>query len=155
MLITARHRAGDPAERAAVGLATSVDLANWTVQPPLSIPGQGFGQYEVFQYAEVDGVPILLFCCGWRELSSSRLEELGKIDTTYSLVVDQGLAELDFTKARAFTDTVVYAGRLVQKPSGDWYLLGFLNDANGDFVGELSDPIPVTADPHRGIIARS
>ena len=155
MLITARHREGDPAERAAVGLATSVDLANWTVQPPLSIPGQGFGQYEVFQYAEVDGVPILLFCCGWRELSSSRLEELGKIDTTYSLVVDQGLAELDFTKARAFTDTVVYAGRLVQKPSGDWYLLGFLNDANGDFVGELSDPIPVTADPHRGIIARS
>jgi beta-fructofuranosidase len=109
----------------------------------------------VFQYAEVDGVSILLFCCGWRELSSSRLKELGKIDATYSLVVDQGLSDLDFTKATAFTDTVVYAGRLVQKPSGEWYLLGFLNDAGGKFVGELSNPIPVTADPHMGIIARS
>jgi beta-fructofuranosidase len=40
-------------------------------------------------------------------------------------------------------------------PSGEWYLLGFLNDANGDFVGELSDPIAVTADPHVGLIATS
>lgn len=154
MLITARHRDGDPAERAAVGLAMSEDLVNWRVQQPLSTPGQGFGQYEVFQYAEVDGVPILLFCCGWRELSAARVEALGQIDATYSLVVDESLRDLDFTKARAFTDTVVYAGRLVHKPSDGWYLLGFLNDANGDFVGELSDPIPVTADPQLGLIAR-
>jgi beta-fructofuranosidase len=95
-----------------------------------------------------------MFCCGWRELSRSRLQGLGQIDATYSLVVDQGLGDLDFTKARAFTDTVVYAGRLVQKPSGDWYLLGFVNDTNGDFVGELSDPIPVTADPTLGLVPR-
>ena len=95
-----------------------------------------------------------MFCCGWRELSPSRLQALGQVDSTYSLVVDQGLGDLDFTKARAFTDIVVYAGRLVQKPSGDWYLLGFVNDTNRDFVGELSDPIPVTADPTLGLVPR-
>lgn len=154
MLITSRHRRGDPRTRAAVGVATSRDLDTWSVEAPLSTPGQGFGQYEVLQYAEVDGVPLLVFCCGWRELSAARRGELGQIDATYSVVVDRELSHLDFTKARPFLDTVVYAGRLVQKPSGEWFLLGFLNDREGTFVGELSDPIPVTAHPLEGLVPR-
>jgi beta-fructofuranosidase len=154
MLITARHREGDASTRAAVGLATSEDLTTWTVQAPLSTPGQGFGQYEVLQYAEVDGVPVIVFCCGWRELSPERLEAIGRVDATYSLVVNPDLSDLDFTNAEAFLDTVVYAGRVVCTPQGEWFILGFLNEVEGSFVGELSDPIPVTADPVRGLIPR-
>jgi beta-fructofuranosidase len=32
--------------------------------------------------------------------------------------------------------------------------MGFINEVDGKFVGELSDPIPVTADPVLGIIPR-
>lgn len=154
MLITARAQVGPARERGVVGFATSGDLRHWEVCPPLSQPGQGFGQLEVLQYAEVDGVSLILFCCGWRELGDQRRASLGRLDTTYSLVCPRGLAELDFRDARPFTDAVVYAGRLVQDPAGEWFLMGFLNDVDGEFLGEISDPIPVTADPSRGLISR-
>jgi len=44
---------------------------------------------------------------------------------------------------------------LIQGPDGKWNLLGFRNFENGEFVGEISDPIPVTADAVRGIVPRS
>lgn len=154
MLITARSKQGQPRTRGVVGHAVSSDLRNWKVLEPLSAPDQGYGQYEVFQYAEVDGVPLLTFCCGWRELGAEKLAEFGHIDTTYSLVVNRDLSNLDFAKAKPFTDEIVYAGRLVQGPDGGWNLIGFINEVDGNFVGELSDPIPVTADPLVGLVRR-
>lgn len=154
MLITARSKHGQPKTRGVVGHAISSDLKNWRVVEPLSEPDQGFGQYEVFQYAEVDGVPLLSFCCGWRELSEENVARFGKIDTTYSLVVDPQLSNLNFERALPFTEQIVYAGRLVQGPDGGWFLIGFINEVDGKFVGELSDPIPVTADPVLGLVPR-
>jgi len=154
MLITARHQTGEPFERAAVGFATSGDLHEWTVREPLSTPGQGFGQYEVLQYAHVDGVAIMVFCCGWRELAESKRAEVGKIDATYSLVVDPSLENLDFGLARPFVDVPLYAGRLVQNPAGEWFLLGFYGSVAGEFVGEISDPVPVSATSGLGLIKR-
>jgi beta-fructofuranosidase len=154
MLVTSRAKEGEPSTRAVVGHATSENLIDWSVKPPLSQPGQGFGQYEVFQFEHVDGVPILLFCCGWRELGKESLERFGKIDATYSLVVNEDLSQLDFTKALPFTQNLVYAGRLIFGPDQKWYLMGFINEIDGKFVGELSDPIPVTADPVLGIVPR-
>ena len=154
MLVTARSKVGNPKTRGVMGHAVSKDLLNWEVQPPLSEPDQGFGQLEVFQFEIVDGVPIILFCCGWRELDQQRLDKLGKIDTTYSVPVDGELKNVNFNKAQPFTDTVVYAGRLICGPDGKWNLIGFLNEVDGKFVGELSDPIPVTADPELGLIPR-
>ena len=155
MLITARANEGDPRTRGVAGHAVSDDLVNWTVKEPLSAPGQGFGQLEVLQFEIVDGIPIVLFCCGWRELSSSRQEAFGQRDATYSVVCNADLSDLDFTNARAFEQDLVYAGRLIQGPDGKWNLLGFRNFENGEFVGEISDPIPVTADAVRGIVPRS
>ena len=155
MLVTARSKTGNPKTRGVVGHAVSSDLLNWKVMPPLSEPDQGFGQQEVFQFEIVDGVPILLFCCGWRELDSKRVESLGKIDTTYSLAVDANLTEVNFNKAQPFTEQIVYAGSLICGPDGKWNLIGFINEVDGKFVGELSDPIPVTADPILGLIPRS
>jgi beta-fructofuranosidase len=152
MLITARANHGEPKQRGVLGHATSTNLVDWDVQPPLSEPGQGFGQLEVFQFEVVDRVPIILFCCGWRELSEDRLSKTGRVDFTYSLVVDERLTQVDFSAANAFPEPV-YAARLVKNKDG-WNLIGFRNIENGRFVGELSDPIPVTADPVRGLVPR-
>ena len=154
MLVTARSNSGDPKTRGVIGHATSADMKTWAVQPPLSKPGLDFGQQEVFQYAEVDGVPILLFCCGWRELSEARQNTMGHQDATYSLVVNRDFSDVDFSKARPFLDNPVYAARLVQGKGGEWYLIGFVNEIDGEFVGELSDPIPVTANAEFGLISR-
>jgi beta-fructofuranosidase len=155
MLVTARAKAGDPRTRGVVGHAVSDDLLHWRVREPLSQPDQGFGQLEVLQFEIVDGVPIVLFCCGWRELSAERQETFGERDATYFLVCNPDLSGLNFNDAHGFEDELVYAGRLVQGPDSKWNLLGFRNIENGEFVGEICDPIPVTADPSRGIIRRS
>jgi beta-fructofuranosidase len=154
MLVTARANVGEPKTRGVIGHATSADLVHWDVQPPLSAPGNDFGQLEVFQYEVVDDVPILLFCCGWRELSAERQAEMGQLDASYSLAVDSDFKNIDFAKARPFLDNPVYAARLVQDRAGGWNLIGFVNEVDGQFVGVLSDPIPVTANAEFGLISR-
>ncbi len=153
MLITARSKVGEPRTRGVLGHATSTDLRNWKVQPPLSDPDQGFGQQEVFQFAIVDGVPILLFCCGWRELSAERQAQMGQRDASYSLVVSPDLTEIDFNQAKPFMNPMVYAARLIQGHDG-WYLIGFRNLEDGQFIGELCDAVPVTATMAEGLVLR-
>ena len=153
MLVTARANHGDPATRGVLGHATSTDLLNWDVRPPVSEPGQGFGQLEVFQFEVVDGVPVLVFCCGWRELSAERRAEFGERDATYSVAVSADLTEVDFNRAKAFEDPLVYAARIIQGKDG-WYLIGFVNEVDGQFVGELCDPVPVSATVEVGLVRR-
>jgi beta-fructofuranosidase len=154
MLVTARSKAGKLEERGVMGHAVSENLTKWEILEPLSVENQGFGHLEVFQFEVVDGVPIVIFCCGWRELSEERFQKFGMRDATYSLACTSDLSDLDFSRARAFEENLVYAGRLVRKPSGEWYLIGFVNEVDGKFVGELSDPIAVTADPVLGLVPR-
>ena len=153
MLVTARANHGDPATRGVLGHATSTDLLKWDVRPPLSSPGQGFGQLEVFQFELVDGVPVLVFCCGWRELSAERRAEFGERDATYSVAVSADLTEVDFNRAKAFEDPLVYAARIIKGKDG-WYLIGFVNEVDGQFVGELCDPVPVSATVEAGLVRR-
>ena len=157
MLVTARAEpsvGGNVRTRGVMGHATSTDLRNWTVQPPLSQPHQGFGQLEVFQFEVVDGVPVVVFCCGWRELSPERLAEFGQRDATYSVSCNADLTGLDFSRARAFEDRLVYAARIIEGPDG-WVLIGFDNfDSDGGFIGQLCDPVPITATGDLGLVAR-
>ena len=153
MLVTARANHGEPATRGVLGHATSTDLLNWDVRPPVSEPGQGFGQLEVFQFEVVDGVPVLVFCCGWRELSAERRAEFGERDATYSVAVSADLTEVDFNRAKAFEDPLVYAARIIKGKDG-WYLIGFVNEVDGQFVGELCDPVPVSATVEAGLVRR-
>jgi beta-fructofuranosidase len=154
MLTTAGAKDASSREvEAVMGVAKSVDLVNWQVQPPLGAPGQGFGETEVFQFEVVDGVPIILFCCGPMWLSKERLDA-GERGGLYSFAVAPDLSDVDFNRARLFPDTHLYASRLVQARDGGWNLIAFINEVNGDFVGELCDPVPVTADPIRGLIKR-
>ena len=152
MLITARGKNGPALDSGVMGHATSKDLLNWNVEPPLSKVGAGFGETEVFQFEIVDGVPIVLFCCSHRWISEERkAREVGGV---YSLVVNHDLSEVDISKSVWFDAPDLYASRLVQSADGGWNLLGFWNEPGGKFVGELSDPIPVTADPIRGLVRR-
>ena len=154
MLVTARSKVGDPKTRGVMGHAVSNNLKDWQVLEPLTAPGDDFGQTEVFQFEIVDGVPLVIFCCGWRELSKERLAKFGKRDATYSLVCNPDLTGISFEKALAFESDLVHAGRLIQDIEGRWWLIGFINEIDGEFVGELSDPIPVTADSTLGLIRR-
>jgi beta-fructofuranosidase len=150
MLITAQSKDAPEDDRGVMAHATSPNLHDWTVQPPLSSPGAGFDHLEVFQFEVVDGVPVVLFCC---DLDKLRGDRRVSGDGVFSCVVNADLSDIDFRKTVLFDDTI-YAARLVQDHSGDWFLIGFINYRDGEFVGELSDPIPVTADPVLGIVRR-
>ncbi len=152
MLITARAKQGAPVSRGVVGHAVSKDMLNWEAQPPLSLPGSGFGQLEVLQFEVVDGVPVILFCCGYREFDKDRLALHGQNDGIFSLTCNPDLSGIDVSQAVQFPDVTLYAGRLVQNPAGKWFLLGFRNIVDGEFVGEICNPIPVTAVTGKGIV---
>lgn len=140
-------------DRGVIGHATSTDLVAWEPGPALCQPFSGFGNLEVPQYVVVDGVPLVLFCCAANELSPARAAaEAGGV---YSIVLDGSpLAGFDASTARLFPKAGLYAARVVQGRDGRWNLLGFLDQVEGRFQGTLTDPIPVTADPALGLVAR-
>lgn len=153
MLLTARGMGGPDKESGVMGHATSKDLLNWNVEPPLSKVAAGFGETEVFQFEIVDGVPIILFCCSHRWISEERkARELGGV---YSLAVNADLSDLDISTAVCFDAPGLYAARLIQGVDGGWNLIGFWNEVGGEFVGELSDPIAVTANSKSGLVRRA
>ncbi len=155
MLTTAELKdSTDPRQAAAMAIAKSDDLLTWVVQPPMSSPDQGFGETEVFQYELVDGVPIILFCCGPIWLSEERIEA-GELGGVYSIPVREDLDDINFENATLFPDTSLYASRLVQDKDGGWNLIAFINRVDDEFIGELCDPIPVTADPILGLIPKA
>lgn len=145
MLVTARAREGELLHRGVVGHATSPDLVHWEVGPPLSAPDAGFGQLEVLQYAVVDGQPLLLFSCLHTEMDTEMDAERGAAGGgVWSVPVDEDLAAVDITRARRVTTEALYSGRLIRDRSGSWVMLAFRHlDEDGEFVGEITDPIPV------------
>jgi beta-fructofuranosidase len=141
MLITARAKTGTEPDRGVMGYATSPDLESWTVQPALSATGAGFAHLEVFQVIEIEGQNHLVFCCDTPKLCGPRNGEKGGV---WSLPVGTMPGEVNFTKARLLVDERLYAGRLVKDRQGRAFLLAFNNvSAEGDFIGGVSDPIPV------------
>jgi beta-fructofuranosidase len=143
MLITARSRTGSLDERGVIGHATSPDLEHWTIQPPLSEAGSGFGQLEVTQVETIQGRPVVIFSCMTSELSQSR-RDAGETGGIWALNADVLTGPFDVRRAYRLTDETFYAGRLVRDRTGDWWLLAFYHTGpDGSFVGQLSDPMPV------------
>lgn len=152
MYITARHDHGDSSGRGAVGLATSADLLHWQVQPPLTANDCGFAQMEVLQSEVVDGVPVLMWCVGFNELCEEFQAKFGA-GGVFSAVGASTEGPFDIRQASRFPHDSLYAARLVQH-DGQWFLMGFRNYENGLFIGELCDPIAVTATADRGLQPR-
>lgn len=141
MVVTARANHGPVAGRGVIGHATSPDLVHWTVQSPLSTPA-GFGHLEVPQVAVVDGSPLLLFCTNAGTAGHRIWVAPGPRLT----------GPWDVAAARPFPHPHLYAPRLLPDRDG-WSLIGFLDEVDGRFLGQLVDPVPVRYDPAVGLIA--
>lgn len=143
MLITARANRGAPDNRGVIGHATSPDLKHWTVLPPLSEPGAGFGHIEVVQTAVVDGTPVGVFSCLAAELAAERREK-DTVGGVWAFPADSPAGPFRVEDAYRLTDERHYVGRLVQDRAGEWQMLTFRNsDGSGGWVGEITDPRPV------------
>lgn len=152
MYVTARAGDGATLGRGVVGHATSADLDTWQVLPPLTRPGAGFGQLEVTQVEVVDGVATLIFCCLPPEMEPWAVERHGG-GGMFSVTGPSVLGPFDIAGARRFPHDSLYAARLVRH-EGQWSLIGFRDTEGGVFVGELTDPIPVTSVAGVGLVAR-
>lgn len=146
MLITARAAYGPADDRGVIGHATSPDLRRWQVRPPLSEPGQGFGQLEVAQVEIVDGRALLVFSSAGDGVAASR----GGAGGIWVAAADSLLGPYDIAGARLFSDLSLYVGRLVRRrDDGQWVLMAFHHDdGDGVFVGSISDPVAVRFDGH-------
>jgi beta-fructofuranosidase len=151
MLLTARVPAGDPLARGVIGHARSDDLLTWTVEPPLTQP-DGFRWLEVPQVAVVDDHPLLLFSCGSIALSETRRAATPR-GAVWAAPAETVLGPFDLEAARPFDDPSLYAGRLIGDVAGGWSLIGFRDVVNGQFHGELTDPISVRYHPDLGLHA--
>jgi beta-fructofuranosidase len=147
--ITARVNYGAPDGRGVIAQAVSDDLFNWTVQEPLTIPGE-FGQMEVPQVCKIGPLYYLLFCTGAGHYSAVRRQRPGiKLVTgTHYLVSENIMGSyryLDETDFFAGDEAAsLYAGKLIQAPDGQWCFMAFRhNDADGEFIGDIIDPMPV------------
>jgi beta-fructofuranosidase len=146
MLITARSNAGPAHGRGVIGHARSSNLVQWTVEPPLGASA-GFGHLEVPQVAVVDGQPLLLFC------TNAIGPERATADRIWCVPGPDITGPWDLASARAFPHPNLYAPRLVTDIDGTPALIGFLDQVDGGFVGELTDPIRVRYDASAGLVA--
>lgn len=142
MLVTARANHGEVRSRGVVGHAWSPDLDRWEVRPPLSTPGK-FGQLEVIQYLELDGRPHLVFCTGTDQLNHPMHPE-NQLGGMWIVDGPGWQGPWDVNRARRVHHDSLYAARAIVDTDGETRLLGFSDLVDGDFVGEILDPVPIT-----------
>lgn len=143
LLVTARGRTGPSDDRGVVGHCWSPDLRTWEVRPPLSEPGQGFGQLEVMHTAVIEGRPFLVFSCLAGDAAAS-VQATGTTGGTWVAKAETVLGPYDLANAQLLADSSLYVGRLVQLRNGEWRFLAFNNvQPDGSFGGTITDPRPV------------
>jgi beta-fructofuranosidase len=132
--------------RGVVGLAESQNLIEWTPLPPIVMPGE-FGEIEVPQVVELGGRWRLLFCTAQHaDQRLARAPQSNWNGTHYfNGLSPSGPFELTPDEPFAADESgSLYAGRLVLDP---WMPPVFLAwrrwDDQGQFAGDLIDPIPV------------
>ena len=149
--ITGRVNYGPTDGRGVIAHAQSQDLLNWEVLPPVTGSGE-FGVMEVPQLVEINGRFYLIFCA-WADIHAAhRNKRLGSppVTGTHYLVADNPLGPFTYTTDNFLAGDVagsLYSGKLVQNPQGAWCFIAFRNfDEDGNFIGEIIDPIPITVD---------
>lgn len=146
MLFTARVPGGPADERGAVGRARSSDLRTWEVLAPAAAPGE-FGHMEVPQLLTL-GDSCYLSYSVYREQHSRRRRAQHEVETGTHYLVAESEDGPFRSPGPGFLcgDPVgeLYAGRFETDPGGQLVFLAFLQFVDGgDFVGGLSDPVPV------------
>ena len=132
---------GEPGEHGngVVGHATSQDLVDWEVQPPLGRARGVFDQLEVISLTQIDRTWVLVFSCLGPEIVGAESCDGG----VWSLVVDGPGAPVDLGSAARVTSEALYVGRVVETDDGPALLAFRHTDADGAFIGGVTDPIPV------------
>jgi beta-fructofuranosidase len=145
-VITARARSGDPDTRGVVGHATSMNLLDWTVEPPITAPGM-YGHLEIPQIEQLGGMWRLVFSAPAGPERLWQRSPLVRSTGTHVLSADRPLGPYDWATHRVLVGSDShdrYGGRLVRAGDG-WRLLTWLDRRpDGAFAGELADPAPVT-----------
>mgnify|MGYP001158819277 CR=1 FL=1 len=147
--ITARVKDGPADGRGVIAHVTSPDLHQWNILGPVTQPGE-FGDMEVPQLVLIQGRYYLLFSTSASHHSQARWARTGITPETgtHYLVSDTPDGPFRYlTDEFLVGDEVgtLYSGKLIQGADGSWNFMAFLNfDTSGEFVGEISDPIPVT-----------
>jgi beta-fructofuranosidase len=149
MVFTAREPNGPGIGRGVIGHATSDDLYQWTLQPPL-FRSRVFAHLEVPQIFQRQGRWYCLFCTAANlidgDYASAAMSQ--PMTGTHYLVADHPLGEWRLMPGDFLVGDPqgrLYAGRVVPARDGSLRFMAFLkNDAHGKFVGELSDPLPVS-----------
>jgi beta-fructofuranosidase len=137
MLVTARLKTGLSKNRGTVGHATSTDLKNWQVQPPLT--GEtSFSHLEVFQIIETKVGYTIVFCTSAADIDSN--SGIPRITGTFSAPADSPTGPFHFDKSELIDEGNYYAGRIVTESDGTYHFLGFENGPDQGFTGRIGDP---------------
>ena len=141
---------GEANDGGAIGLATSQDLINWTLQEPVYDGGM-FGQLEVPQVMRHGDKWYCLFCTSEKDWSEAyrRQNPQSPVTGTHYLVADHHLGPWKVASGSflyGHSPARTYAGKIVNM-NGDLLFLGFsFYGADGRFVGQIGDPLPVSVD---------
>lgn len=149
--ITARCNYGPADGRGVIGHATSDDLLRWQVLPPLTEPGY-FGHLEIPQLIEVNTRYYLLFSTPAAAYSAQHKAQCSHEPVTgvHYFVADDAAGPFvlptdEFLLGDRYGS--LYGGKLVYGPEGSVLLLAWRQfSTQGEFVGEIIDPLPVMVD---------
>jgi beta-fructofuranosidase len=151
LLLTARSNRGPEGGRGVIGHAWSTDLRTWHVGPPLSAPGP-FRQLEVPELVCIDGRWMLLFSASVHDHGPDRSSSPDFVrEGGSSIAFAPGpLGPFEPKSGRLVVGDPrgsLYAGRLIERRGQWWYLAWLSRGPGGEFIGELSDPMPAGLDP--------
>jgi len=126
----------------AIGFATSPDLLHWTLEPPVFVGG--FGQLEVPQVFERNGVWYCLFCNDANHWSQEYLASYPDKPVTgpHYLMAASPRGPWRIAPGRFLDGDMPcrrYAARIVEY-EGQLQILGFEDRGRDQFVGQIMDP---------------
>ena len=153
VLITSRSPSGPPDGAGVLAHARSGNFVEWEVLPPITNPGE-FAQVEVPQLVQLGSFSIILFSCLAEDHSRERVKRLGSPGRsgTFAFSADAfpgPYRATDDPVAGLQAGTgVVYAGKLFEKCPGSWQFMAFQGGNDQEFLGELTDPLPVQHGPN-------
>ena len=149
MYFTARASGiAEPNAGGAIGFATSPDLMTWDLHPPVFVGG--FGQLEVPQVFEENGLWYCLFCTAAEHFSVQQAAHTpgGPVTGSHYLIADGPRGPWHIAEG-PFLDGAVpcnrYASR-IEKTDDGLVIMGFADQPDGHFIGHVTDPDPVVVD---------
>lgn len=151
MFITARRNHGAADGRGTIAYATSADLLEWTVHPPI-YSGTEFGHLEVPQVRQTADGWLLLFSCADPAFAKDFTQQTGVQPQAGTFVARASSIGGPYTLDSAtplyppgYRDGVLYSGKLIDDGERGAQFLAFVSaDKAGDFQGYIIDPLPAT-----------